>query len=79
MRRIDKHKIVFTLGLFAFIGLLGLAGTPQYNEEVIQSMGNEVYMIIYDKLGHGCSNSSIVEEYMNNRAYYDSIRDSSWE
>ena len=51
--------------------LLGIAGTLDYRAEVIYSMSQETYDEIVEKVGK--SESKIVEEYMSNKAYYDSL------
>lgn len=67
MNRLSKQVILFALGSILFLYMLGLAGRADYNEAVIQEMGNETYTSIRDKLGEGCSDSDIVKEYTENK------------
>ena len=54
-----------------YSSVLGIAGTLDYRAEVIYSMSQETYDEIVEKVGK--SESKIVEEYMSNKAYYDSL------
>lgn len=73
MTETQLNRIVSALALVAFLILFAWASTADYRETVIRSMPNETYHAIYTKLGHGCTDSEIVEEYNNNRSHYDSL------
>lgn len=71
MNKTSKQIAVFIIGTVAFFFLLGIAGTLDYRAEVIYSMSQETYDEIVEKVGK--SESKIVEEYMSNKAFYDSL------
>lgn len=74
MDRIRKQFVAFFAGTLAFLVLYGLIGSSDYQEIIIQKMGNETYMHIYRKLGgHGTSDSKIVREYEAHQEFYDSL------
>lgn len=61
------------LAIAAVIITLGFAGRCDYDEEVLYSMPQDAYENIVIKLGDKASDHSIVNEYMNNKEYYDSL------
>lgn len=71
MNRVSKQVAVFVAGMIFFFLLLGIAGRCDYNEYVISSMSQETYDEIVKKVGD--SDKKIVEEYISNRQYYDSL------
>lgn len=79
MKTFDLNNITkglcFLLAVTAFFAILGIAGRCDYEEQVIYTMPQEAYETIYLKLGDGCSNKQIINEYMNNKKFYDSL---SW-
>lgn len=75
LNRLTKQVTVFVIGFFAFFCFLGIAGSSDYNEQIVYTMPQEAYEAIYLKLGDGCSNKQIAEEYMSNKLYYDSLSD----
>lgn len=72
MNKLSEKLIIGILFLSLFVAY-GIAGTEDYNQMVIDSMPDEAYYEITQKLGQGCSNSDIVREYKTNREYYDSF------
>ena len=54
---------------------MGIAGSADYTEQVVYTMPQEAYETIYLKLGDGCSDKQIANEYMSNKEYYDSLSD----
>ena len=62
------------LGLLVFIIALGIVGRYDFASEVVQSMSETAYYTILDTLGDDSSEIEIAEEYMSNRAYYDSLK-----
>ena len=72
MNKLSERLIIGILFLLLFIAY-GIAGAEDYNQEVIDSMPDEAYYEIVQKLGQECSNSDIVREYKTNREYYDSF------
>lgn len=72
MNKLSEKLIIGILFLLLFVAY-GIAGTEDYNQEVIDSMPDGAYCEIVQKLGYGCSNSAIVREYKMNREYYNSM------
>lgn len=62
-----KASLLFGL----FIIFLSFAGTVDYSEQVIMNMPQETYDAIAEKLGDEASDYEIVQEYKNNKEYYD--------
>lgn len=73
MNRISKQCIVFVTGLVAFVSVLGYAGSYEYAEQVVYTMPQEAYEAIVIRLGDEASCKEIAREYMDNKAYYDSL------
>lgn len=63
-----KASLLFGLGLFL---ILSFAGTVDYSEQVVMNMTQETYDAIVEKLGDEASDYEIVQEYKNNKEYYD--------
>ena len=61
---------------FAVLGLVIVAicfvGRFDYNEEVIYNMNESTYNVLKKKLGD-VSTSELVDAYMSNREYWDSL------
>lgn len=74
MNRLSKQCIVAVLAIVGFIGLMGVAGSYEYADEVVYSMPEDVYYSILDTLGDDCSNKDVAAEYMSNREYYDNLK-----
>lgn len=53
--------------------LYGIAGRMDYEEQVIYHMSEAAYSSIIEKLGHQASSTDIVEEYIENKDYYDRL------
>lgn len=68
-----KHKNLLTaiLALIVMIACL-YAGRGEYVDDVLVGMSKEKYQAIRTHLGDA-SNSEIVDEYISNRQYWDSI------
>lgn len=75
MDKSSKQIIVFIVGIVGFFFLLGIIGKSDFNEEVIYNMNETAYNVIVDSLGDGCSDTQIVNTYLGNKEYYDSL---SW-
>lgn len=73
MNRLTKQVIAFVVGIIAFFTLMGIAGTIDYTEEILSTMPQEAYEQIYLELGDGCSDLQIVDKYMSDKKYYDSL------
>ena len=74
MNKLSQQLIVSVLAIFGFLFVLGIAGRYDYATEIVQSMPEAAYYTILDTLGDDCSETAIAEEYMSNRAYYDSLQ-----
>lgn len=68
MNKITKH----ILWILAVIILLGIAGRCDYNEDVIYNMPDRVYQVMQKRLD-APSDSQLVDEYMKNKKYWDSL------
>lgn len=68
-----NHKKLLT-AIFALVVMIAClyAGRGEYVDDVLVSMSFEKYQAIHDHLG-GASDSEIVDEYISNRQYWDSI------
>ena len=73
MNKITKQVTMLVAGFIAFFILLGIAGKMDYAEQNVYNMPQEAYEAIYLKLGDGCSDCQIANEYMANKQYYDSL------
>lgn len=71
--RLYKQIAAAAIGSIAFLFVIGLAGNAEYAEQVIYSMQQETYDTIAAKLGNGCTQQEIAEEYMANKEHYDSL------
>lgn len=58
--------------IVAIIILLGIVGRMDYNEEVVYHMSNGTYELLKEKLGN-VSTSELVDTYMSNKEYWDSL------
>ena len=74
MEEIMNKVSLTALAVLVFIIALGWVGRYDYASEVIQSMPEAAYYTIFDTLGDDCTEVAIAEEYMSNRAYYDSLK-----
>ena len=66
-----KQIAAFTAGAILFFWMLGIAGRMDYQEAVINSIPNEAYSQIVEKVGNNASD--IVKEYKKHQNYYDSL------
>lgn len=73
INKVSKQIAVFALGFTGFFFILGIVGKSDYNEEVIYNMTETAYNVIVDSLGEGCSDTQIVNTYLSNKDYYDSL------
>ena len=71
--RVTKQIVVFVAGFIMFFCLLGIAGTTDRTEQIVYAMPQEAYEAIYLKLGNGCTDRKIADEYMANKQYYDAL------
>lgn len=71
INRLSKQIAAFTAGSILFFWLLGIAGRMDYQEAVINSISNEAYSQIVEKVGNDASD--IVKEYKKHQNYYDSL------
>lgn len=73
----DLNKTAKTLcGILliaAFFALYSWASSKDYEGVVLYNMPQEAYEQIYLELGDGCLDKDIVEIYMKNKKYYDSL------
>ena len=70
--RVTKQIVVFVAGFIMFFCLLGI-GTTDRTEQIVYAMPQEAYEAIYLKLGNGCTDRQIADEYMANKQYYDAL------
>lgn len=68
-----KEFIIALVAMFAFIGIIGYAGSYEWAEEVCYSMPDKAYFSILDSLGGEASMKDIAHEYINRKDYYDSM------
>ena len=61
------------LALLVVVVAICMVGTIDYNEEVISHMSNGTYEVMKEKLGSDVSTSEMVEAYMSDREYWDSL------
>lgn len=73
MNRLTKQTLVFIGGMILFLFVIGKAGRLERIEQIVYTMPQEAYEQIYLKLGNGCTDYEIAEEYLSNKKYYDSI------
>lgn len=73
MTRFTRQCIVAGFAILSFIGVMGIAGSYEYADQVVYSMPEEVYYTILDTLGDDCSNKAVAAEYMSKREYYDNL------
>lgn len=73
LNRLTKQVTIFVLGFIAFFAIIGIAGNIDHTEQIVYNMPQEAYETIYLRLGHGCTDKQIANEYLNNQAYYDSL------
>lgn len=73
MNRITKQVAMLVAGFITFFALLGVAGKIDCAEQIVYTMPQEAYEAICLKLGDGCSDCQIANEYMTNKQYYDSL------
>ena len=71
INRLSKQIAAFTAGSILFFWLLGTAGRMDYQAAVINSIPNEAYSQIVEKVGNKASD--IVKEYKKHQNYYDSL------
>ena len=72
MNRISQRLALAIVVIVAFVWTLGIVGSYDYASEVVQSMSDVDYETIVRKIGSS-DERLIADEYMNNRAYYDSL------
>lgn len=73
LNRLSKQVVAFTAGTILICYLIGVAGTIDRAEQIVYTMPQEAYEAVYLKLGDGCTNRQIADEYMANKQYYDSL------
>ena len=71
--RVTKQIVVFVAGLIILIILHCIEGTNVSKEQIVYAMPQEAYEAIYLKLGNGCTDRQIADEYMANKQYYDAL------
>lgn len=71
INRLSKQIAAFAAGSILFFWMLGIAGKIDYQEAVINSIPNEAYSQIVEKVGNKVSD--IVKEYKKHQNYYDSL------
>lgn len=62
----------YTLLVIALIAILGIAGRCDYNEDVIYNMPDSVYQVMRERLDNP-SDSELVDEYMKDKKFWDSL------
>lgn len=71
MNKITKQ----ILWIIAVVILLGVVGKCDHDEQVIYNMPDDVYQALKKELGNP-SDGQLVDEYIRNRAHWDSIGNS---
>lgn len=71
INRLSKQIAAFAAGSILFFWMLGIAGRMDYQEAVINSIPDEAYSQIVEKVGNNASD--IVKEYKRHQNYYDSL------
>lgn len=71
MNKITKQ----ILWIIAAVILLGVVGKCDHDEQVIYNMPDDVYQALKKELGNP-SDGQLVDEYIRNRAHWDSIGNS---
>lgn len=66
------NELKHLLALVAVIIAICVAGNFDYNDEVIESMSNGTYEVLRERLGD-VSAGDLVDAYMNDRKYWDSL------
>ena len=66
-------EIKALVGIVAIVVMLGVAGRCDYNEEVIYSMSDGTYKALKAELGENATDSKLVDVYMEQKAYWDSM------
>lgn len=61
------------VGIVGIVVMLGVAGRCDYNEEVIYSMSEGTYKALKAELGENATDSKLVDVYMEQQAYWDSV------
>ena len=73
LKDMDMNKIsIWVLGVVVFVIAFCYAGKTDYNEAVMCSMSNGTYEVLREQLGD-VSDSVLVEAYMADKAYWDSL------
>lgn len=62
INRLSKQIAAFTAGSILFFWLLGIAGRMDYQEAVINSIPNEAYSQIVEKVGNNASDCERIQE-----------------
>lgn len=71
-------EIKTLVGIVGIVVMLGVAGRCDYNEEVIYSMSEGTYKALKAELGEGVTDTKLVDVYMEQQAYWDSVG-KAWE
>lgn len=66
------------IGIVAIVVMLGVAGRCDYNEEVIYSMSDGTYKALKAELGESVTDTKLVDVYLENKHYWDSVG-KAWE
>lgn len=74
MTRFHKQCLVSVFAIAAFIGVMGVAGSYEYADQIVYNMPEHVYYRILDTLGDDCSNKAVAAEYMSKKEFYDSLK-----
>lgn len=67
-------KLCIVIAVAAFFALMAWASTEDYKETVLYNMPQEAYEQIYLELGHGCTDRQVIDKYISNKEYYDSLQ-----
>ena len=66
------------IGIVGIVVMLGIAGRCDYNEEILYTMSEGTYKALKAELGEGVTDSKLVDVYMEQKAYWDSVG-KAWE
>lgn len=72
MNTLSKPLLTTLLSLTVISGCI-YAGRTEYRDDVLSGMGAAKYKFIHDRLGDHASQNDVVQEYIDNQHYYDSI------
>lgn len=71
-------EIKALVGIVGIVVMLGIAGRCDYNEKILYAMSEGTYKALKAELGEGVTDTKLVDVYMEQQAYWDSVG-KAWE